>query len=82
MLFSLMEIAEQQNSFWEINLKHAVRNNLFLNAFPYTKVTVPLLFQERENPLLLIFILLYIFLPLNRLVLNSKEYTRLVIFVF
>lgn len=78
MLFSLMEIAEQQNSFWKINLKHAVRNNLFLNAFPYTKVTVSLLFQERENPLLLS----YIFLPLNRLVLNSKEYMRLVIFVF
>lgn len=68
-----MEIAEQQNSFWKINLKHAVRNNLFLNSFPYIKVIVPLLFQERENSLLPIFILSYIFLPLNRLILNSKE---------
>lgn len=68
-----METAEQQNTFWKINLKHAVRNNLFLNSFPYIKVIVSLLFQERENPLLLFFILSYIFLPLDRLVLNSKE---------
>lgn len=69
----LMEIAEQQNSFWKINLKHPVRNNVFLNSFPYVKVIALLLFQERENPLLLTSILSYIFLPLKRLVLNSEE---------
>lgn len=69
----LMETAEQQNSFWKINLKHPVRNNVFLNSFPYIKVTVSLLFQERESPLLVIFTLSYIYLPLKRLVLNSEE---------
>lgn len=68
-----IEIDKQQNSFCEIILKHAVRNNLFLSSFLCTKVILFLLFLKRGRTLYFYFLSFHTSFFPCRLVLNTKE---------